>query len=398
MHKRIGFLSFLFVIACAVAAQTPAEKTPPLELTLESVQPKQIRLGREVRLTVRGLSEKVAKEKFDVQTLALSIDGRVLPKLTPRVLGRDLIAYDLKRNDDTREAWAALLGRPTAPLRTKVEVRLLAGALPIAVTKAEDAEVTLLVYQRAAFWWCLVGLTALIVLFVWLARTSNILRDSAPPKPPAGKKKPYSLARFQMAVWFFLVVAAFLFLYIITLTYDTLTPQALVLIGIGTGTALGASVIDANKRSGADTTLNTLQPQQARIAAELQGLQQIATSLAAAAASPAATPADIAAATAAQANRDEKQEQLNVINGQIADANARLSQPVSTSFLMDILTDENGISFHRFQMFVWTLILGAIFCVKVWEVLTMPEFNETLLALLGISAGTYLGFKVPERQ
>jgi hypothetical protein len=28
----------------------------------------------------------------------------------------------------------------------------------------------------------------------------------------------------------------------------------------------------------------------------------------------------------------------------------------------------------------------------------MPEFGATLLALMGISAGTYLGFKIPEKQ
>ena len=28
----------------------------------------------------------------------------------------------------------------------------------------------------------------------------------------------------------------------------------------------------------------------------------------------------------------------------------------------------------------------------------MPEFSDTLLALMGISAGTYIGFKIPERQ
>ncbi len=28
----------------------------------------------------------------------------------------------------------------------------------------------------------------------------------------------------------------------------------------------------------------------------------------------------------------------------------------------------------------------------------MPEFSATLLAMLGISAGTYLGFKIPEKD
>jgi hypothetical protein len=30
--------------------------------------------------------------------------------------------------------------------------------------------------------------------------------------------------------------------------------------------------------------------------------------------------------------------------------------------------------------------------------LSMPEFSATLLALQGLTAGTFLGFKIPEKQ
>jgi hypothetical protein len=30
--------------------------------------------------------------------------------------------------------------------------------------------------------------------------------------------------------------------------------------------------------------------------------------------------------------------------------------------------------------------------------LIMPEFDGTLLTLMGLSSGTYLGFKLPEKQ
>jgi hypothetical protein len=69
----------------------------------------------------------------------------------------------------------------------------------------------------------------------------------------------------------------------------------------------------------------------------------------------------------------------------------------SEGFLRDVLSDATGICFYRFQMFVWTLILGMIFLSSVWYSLSMPEFSATLLALQGISAGTYLGFKIPEK-
>jgi hypothetical protein len=38
-----------------------------------------------------------------------------------------------------------------------------------------------------------------------------------------------------------------------------------------------------------------------------------------------------------------------------------------------------------------------IFILQVYANLAMPTFSESLLALLGISAGTYLGLKIPEQ-
>jgi hypothetical protein len=69
---------------------------------------------------------------------------------------------------------------------------------------------------------------------------------------------------------------------------------------------------------------------------------------------------------------------------------------VSTGFLQDILRDETGVSFHRFQMAAWTVILGFVFVISVYQDLAMPEFSATLLGLMGISSGTYVGFKIPD--
>ena len=68
----------------------------------------------------------------------------------------------------------------------------------------------------------------------------------------------------------------------------------------------------------------------------------------------------------------------------------------SRGFLNDMLNDAGGVSFHRFQMFVWTLVLGVIFIASVYKNLSMPEFSATLLGLMGISSGTYVGFKSQE--
>lgn len=68
----------------------------------------------------------------------------------------------------------------------------------------------------------------------------------------------------------------------------------------------------------------------------------------------------------------------------------------SRGFLLDILSDGGGLAIHRVQAAAWTLVLGVVFCVTVYRTLFMPQFSFTLIALMGISAGTYVAFKLPE--
>lgn len=68
----------------------------------------------------------------------------------------------------------------------------------------------------------------------------------------------------------------------------------------------------------------------------------------------------------------------------------------SKGFFFDILSDETSVNIHRFQMVLWTLILGVIFIVKVIDQLRIPEFSEDLLILMGISSGTYVLLKNSE--
>ena len=46
----------------------------------------------------------------------------------------------------------------------------------------------------------------------------------------------------------------------------------------------------------------------------------------------------------------EKEAQLNETKDKIADVKTALSKPISEGFMRYLLTDANGISFHRFQM------------------------------------------------
>src|SRR5229473_3192365 len=62
--------------------------------------------------------------------------------------------------------------------------------------------------------------------------------------------------------------------------------------------------------------------------------------------------------------------------------------------LYDLLSDCDTVGFHRFQFLVWNVILGCVFLWQTWTDLSMPEFDATLLALLGLSGATFVGMKM----
>lgn len=81
--------------------------------------------------------------------------------------------------------------------------------------------------------------------------------------------------------------------------------------------------------------------------------------------------------------------------------NRHQDRQVSAGFFRDILSDSNGISIHRFQNVVWTVV--AIICYfyrynnpPASATGGLPELDSTLLALTGISSATYLTLKTRE--
>lgn len=94
--------------------------------------------------------------------------------------------------------------------------------------------------------------------------------------------------------------------------------------------------------------------------------------------------------------KEVRKKTKTAANQQIQVLTPGASDLASKGFLNDILSDSSGYSFHRFQIFAWTIVLGIMFLSSVYNNLTMPEFSATLLGLMGISSGTYIGFKFPE--
>lgn len=68
------------------------------------------------------------------------------------------------------------------------------------------------------------------------------------------------------------------------------------------------------------------------------------------------------------------------------------------NFFYDILSDNNGVSIHRYQNFIFTIVFGVIFIYKVFATANMPDFGVLELSLMGISTATYVGLKTNENK
>ncbi len=396
----------------AQVAETP-KPTPvptPFRLSVSEVQipdsPESVAgLGDDIVVKVKNLKEEVDRQekltdlkdedRIVPRKLVLFLGDVEMKKLYPFAVSADFteLRFKLTRTPDSRDAWTNFLAQPktwVTPVTASVGRE---GKQPIEGGKA-------FVFRR---YYPMLLNVAVILFVVFLvgfliaARKTPIMRDSGPAAPVGGPlMRPYSLARLQAAWWFFIILGAFLFIALVTWDYDTLTTSALALLGIGSATALGAAVVDSNKRESTNTDLRTLKPQEAKLAASVEELK---TKVSETEASIARGDA-VDAATLARLNTDlaAKEAELEQVKVQVNDAAAGLEKPVSAGFFNDVLSDVNGVTLHRFQMLIWTIVLGLIFVWEVWSKLMMPDFSETLLALMGLSAATYIGFKIPEKQ
>jgi hypothetical protein len=381
------------------ASPTQPNTAEPTVTAVTAVKPRVIsmtgslELDDIIEIDIENL-EKWA-ETNDASKLVPYINGRAIKGNYPEELHlqRGRLIYHLEITPENREVWTDLLGAPTA-IRHPVTLSVgLENGSAFDSVHVRGNPVVLTVISPVYGLIALLVITVTLALLLWLVRKTNIIREPGPPPVP-GKRRPYNLGRAQMAFWFFLIYASYLSIWLITSALDTITPSLLALMGISAGTALGEALID----NGKDTArTNQLQDLRAERQAVDQSIAQSQSDLDANVAAS-ATVAD-------QSNRD-------VLNRQLTDSRTRLGQidqqlrvldaqqapSASAGFLRDILSDGSGYSFHRFQIFAWTIVLGIIFVSSVYNNLTMPEFSTTLLGLMGLSAGTYIGFKFPEQK
>jgi outer membrane murein-binding lipoprotein Lpp len=402
--KVVGITILMTIGLLAAPTSRVAAQTTTNAQTTANVQPKvtqilegNLEADHLIKVEVEHLAEWVASNPANNPAkLVPYLDGLALRGNYPSEIHitQNHLRFHLKITPESKSSWIDLLGAPHG-LRHPV-------SFSVGLEGQSQFDTALDQYNPASLtvispWYGVIALIIVLVTFVllvWLARTTNIIREPG-PKPIGGKLRPYNLGRTQMAFWFFLVYASYVVIWLITDALDTITPSLLGLMGISAGTALSEALIDSGKDSATASNLQDLNAEKETLE---QSIPELQSQIAAAQTKETMTPEDLSNRDALSKQLQDYRTRLAQITQQIKALTPPASAGVSAGFLRDILSDGSGYSFHRFQIFAWMIVLGVIFVSSVYNQLTMPEFSTTLLGLMGISSGTYIGFKFPEQK
>jgi hypothetical protein len=376
------------------AAATPSPSPVPTPRVYEVEG--NLQLDSIVRVKVDRLKEwDQHSDKNDPIKLIPYINGRAIHGVYPEEVHGSYynLHYHLEINEENQKVWTDLLGEPAGTRRPVTFSVGLENQTPFDTEFGPNNQKFLTVISPLYGVIALLVVLFTLILFLWLARKTNIIRETGDAAGP-GKLRPYNLGRTQMAFWFFLIYTSYLVVWVITGALDTITASLLGLMGISAGTALGEALIDSGKEDARSDQLQnlsaerqTLEQNNAELQAQLTAINQAE-----------ASPDDLANRDRLNKQVQDNRTRLAAIDQQTQSLTPRAAAGVSSGFLKDILSDGSGYSFHRFQIFAWTIVLGIIFLSSVYNSLSMPEFSATLLGLMGLSSGTYIGFKFPEQK
>ncbi|MCU1349110.1 MAG: hypothetical protein JWO56_2140 [Acidobacteria bacterium] len=342
-------------------------------------------LGDWVKISICHTDEFLLAASKDQKDVTLFINGVDSGVKADKVnLDEGSMTFPLDRNDKNKALWAPLLYNPI--FEREEELYLSVGEhgdVPLRRLPQANMRITFdKIYLTGWYWIWAILLVAVVVASVAYARKSDMLRDA--PKIN-GKLQTYSLARVQMAWWFVLVVVAYVLIWIVTGDRDSIPASLLGLMGISAATALAAVAITPRAEERATLARDGLDRRRNAVAEKINMLDAAL-----------AGTTDPAVQEELTKRKGELQHELADIA--LAATNITPESP-SKNIWYDLVTDDRGaVALDRFQIVVWTVVLGLIFASSVIWDLTMPEFGATMLALMGISSGTYVGFKLPQKS
>jgi hypothetical protein len=388
----LGLIAFLFLGIGAEAApprlprQLCGAKPEVAEVVTPRANPHRTAyLGDWVTIYIchqDALALDAAKQQKNITLFVNGVDTGVLAQKVDAVMGT--MTFPLDRNQQNKDVWAPLLYDPLFTRQEELAISAgLHGDGPLPRLATSNMKIIFdKLYLEGLMWLWVVLIFAIVVATVLYARNSDMLRDG----PKVGTvRQTYSLARVQMAWWFVLIVVAYVIIWVVTGDRDTITTSLLGLMGISAVTALAAVAITPRGDERAAVERDRLTKVKASAATRIQDLD-----------TEIATTADPDAKAKLELLKTDAQREVDEAN--IAIAQVKNYYP-SKNLWIDLVTDDHGsVALDRFQIVVWTIVLGGIFIASVVWDLTMPEFSATLLALMGISSGTYVGFKIPQKS
>ncbi|MBD2177931.1 hypothetical protein H6F42_13505 [Pseudanabaena sp. FACHB-1998] len=336
--------------------------------------------------------------------LVLQIDGYSLKNNQGVFIEPKKLLFQLDYNEDSKNVWKNLLG-PIWKAQREASVTLgCPQGLPRVdkSNKEVDNKIIIQIVNSRMLMMILPIITLIGVLF-FRAFHDN-LRGSG-----ITRNRVFSLGRFQLAWWFYIIVITWILLFTTTGSFNDLIPaQCLILLGISTSTAIGGSVIDSSNDRQLDETdklklkkldeayqyITNKSNQKKLLEKAYQNIEG----------------EKFKELSQLRINNEEFQFIIDICKDpkvpkleNIEEAKKSICkemnklEPQSNNFFADILTNPSGeINLHRYQIFIWSVVLGLVFIYSVLTTLKMPEFDVNLLTLQGISSGTFLALKSQE--
>jgi hypothetical protein len=300
--------------------------------------PKKIKLGSPLCMAIPDLANTSDKVTFH-----LMLDGLELTDSAGTLADSEkhLVQFEVKRGLDDVPRWRKIIGRPgwgqngAALGSTKVQVGVAIKTQAGADSITPETDTREFAGASTPLELTIVDPPTFLAGFVTFLAAVIALIIGAKLSAilrDGAAGTTYSLGRVQMAFWLYLITASFIYIWLVTGDYN----------GILTPQALTLLGISAT------TSLMAVAAGNGTIGQSVGFWNDILTE-------PGNPPAGVVA-----------------------------PEPVS------------GIALHRLQIVVWTGILGVVFVVEVYNSFQLPAFDSNLLILMGLSGGTYVGFKLKE--
>jgi hypothetical protein len=212
-------------------------------------------LEEEILVTVKGAAA-FRMEALGKEELVLFFDGIPLAGIHPGYNGLDArgdgeLRFFVDHSEEPIALWSRFIQsrQPGFDNMFTRRVSVSIGVIGRPPIETDVRNFNLILARKNWFYGATAVIGALVLFFLVLAVRSDILRESG-PDPATGRSRPYSLGRVQMAIWTLSIIAAWMFLYVIRHSMDTIPDSLVALMGISAGTGVAATQVGAGSLKG----------------------------------------------------------------------------------------------------------------------------------------------------